>query len=273
MGDSAIHTTVAITHVPSPRMEQCRVTYVPRAPIDFGLALKQHQQYCRMLAECGADVRTLDVNRQRPDCVFIEDTAVVLDEVAVLASMGAESRRDEPGQIEPELRRYRPIDRIQPPATLEGGDVLRLGRTLLVGLAARTNQAGIAALAAIAGPHGYRVTPVPVRNCLHLKSACGALTEQTLLVNPAWLDVSALRGFQLIRVPEEEPRAANLLRLHGYVCMAANHVRTADMLSRTGADIRTIDLSEFAKAEGGVTCLSLLFDPAERGFRPQPIRE
>ena len=168
-------------------------------------------------------LRRLDVNGQLPDCAFIEDTAVVLDEVAVLASMGTQSRRTEPAAIELELRRYRSIDRIHPPATLEGGDVLRVGRTLLVGLSSRTNQAGVTALAAIVDRYGYRVTAVPVRRCLHLKTACCALDENTLLVNPAWLDVSALRGFQLTHVPEQEPWAANVICIKGRVCLAASH--------------------------------------------------
>jgi dimethylargininase len=249
---------LAITHVPSPNLEQAQRTYVAPAPIDCALALRQHAAYCEMLRQCGARVVTLDVNRDLPDGVFIEDTAIVLDEIAVLASMGAPSRRAEPAAIEPELRRYRPVERVTYPATLEGGDVLRVGHTLLVGRSSRTNAAGADALHAVAGRFGYAVTPVPVRGCLHLKSACAALPDGRLLVNPDWLDVAAVREFALIRVPADEPDAPNAALVGGHVCLSAAHPRTADLVDRLGFPVRLIDLSEFAKAEGCVTCLSLL---------------
>jgi dimethylargininase len=249
---------MALTHVPSPAMAQCQLTHIERQPIDFGLALRQHEDYCRTLRECGAVVRTLDLYRDLPDCVFIEDTAVVLDEVAVLTSMGSPVRRPEVAGIEPELRKYREVRRIEVPATLEGGDVLRVGRTLLVGLSSRTSAAGAAALEAIAGPFGYVVVPVPVRGCLHFKSACTALDDERLLINPDWLDLRPLRGFELTRVAPEEPWAANVARVGTTVCAAAAHVRSVELIRRLGYDVRTVDQSEFAKAEGAVTCMSLL---------------
>jgi len=249
---------LALTHAPSPNLEQCQRTYVARAPIDYGRAVQQHEAYCRMLRRAGAGVRTLDVNHDLPDSVFIEDTAVVLDEVAVLASMGAPSRRAEPAGIEPELRKYREIERIEPPATLEGGDVLRVGRTLLVGLSSRTNAAGVAALQAVGRRFGYDVRPVPVRQCLHLKSACAALPDHRLLVNPDWLDARALRGFDLVSLPDAEPDAANLLLLGTRVCLPAAHPQTAELVRELGFEAETVDVSEFAKAEGCVTCLSIL---------------
>jgi dimethylargininase len=252
---------LALTHVPPPNMAEGLRTYVGRAAIDHALAGRQHEDYCRLLRDCGAEVIALDVNPGLPDCAFIEDTAVVLDEVAVLGSMGEAARRAEPAGVEPELRKYREVRRVEAPATLEGGDVLRVGRTLLVGLSRRTNAAGVGALAAVAVRHGYTVTAVPVRGCLHLKTACTALDERRLLVSPAWLEAGALRDFKLVRVPKEEPWAANVLRVGGSVCVPAGHPRTADMLRGLGLDVRPIDLSEFAKAEGGVTCLSLLFAP------------
>jgi dimethylargininase len=239
-------------------MDCCQLTYAARVPIDHAQALRQHAAYCQALREDGAEVRMLDVNRDLPDCVFIEDTAVVLDEVAILTSMGTASRRAEVTGIEPELRKYRAVERIEAPATLEGGDVLCVGRTLLVGLSSRTNRAGVQALEAIVRRHGYTVVPVPVQGCLHFKTACTALDDQCLLVNPAWFDARPLRGFELIAVPEEEPWAANVARVGGRVWMAARHVRTADRVRGLGYPVRTLDLSEFAKAEGGVTCLSLL---------------
>jgi dimethylargininase len=251
---------LALTHIPSPDMGECQLTFVARAPIDHAQALRQHTDYCRVLRECGAEVRVLDVNRDRPDGAFIEDAAVVLDEVAVLASMGTAARRLELSGIEAELRNYRTVQRIEAPATLEGGDVLRIGRTLLVGLSSRTNAAGANALETLVRPHGYVVVRVQVSGCLHLKTAVTALDDERLLINPAWLDLRSLSGYELIAVSEDEPWAANTLRVGHSVCVAAGHPRTTERIAALGFEVRTIDLSEFAKAEGGVTCLSLLFN-------------
>jgi dimethylargininase len=249
---------LALAHLPSPFMEQCQLTHVARAPIDHALAARQHAEYCRVLRDCGARVVTLDGYRHLPDCAFVEDTAVVLDEVAILTPMGTAARRPEPAGIEPELRKYRPVERIELPATIEGGDVLRVGRTLFVGLSSRTNRAGIDALGAISRRHGYAVVAVPVTGSLHLKTACTALDDKRLLVNPAWLDVRPLRGFELLHVPEDEPWAANTARVGRSICLAAGQQRTMEWIVSLGFDVRAIDLSEFAKAEGGVTCLSIL---------------
>jgi dimethylargininase len=249
---------IAITHVPSPNMDRCQLTHVERAAIDYGRACEQHAAYCETLRVCGATVVTLEVNRDCPDCCFIEDTAVVLDEVAILTPMGTESRRGEPAGIEPELRKYRDVVRVRLPATLEGGDVLHAGRTLFVGTTARTNRAGIDALATVATRYGYRVVPVTVRDCLHLQTAVTALDDRTLLVNPSWLDLRDFAGFDIMRVPREEPWAANVARVGASIIAAAAYPRTADIIRDRGYDVRLVDLSEFAKAEGGVTCLSLL---------------
>jgi dimethylargininase len=249
---------LAITHVPPVNMDDGLRTHVARVPIDHGRALCQHAAYCELLRRCGAEVRVLDVNRHLPDGVFIEDTAVVLDELAVLASMGASARQAEVAGIAAELRPYRDLHRVEMPARFEGGDVLCVGRTLLVGVSARTNEAGVRELGSIAGRHGYRVVPVPVRGCLHLKSACTALPDQRLLVNEAWLDLAPLDEFERVAVPAEEPWAANTLSVGGWVCLDAAHGRTAELLEARGYRVRTVDLSEFAKAEGALTCMSLL---------------
>jgi dimethylargininase len=251
---------IAITHVPSPNMDRCQLTHVERVAIDYGRACEQHAAYCETLRSCGATVVTLDVNRDLPDCCFVEDTAIVLDEVAILTPMGTESRRREPAGIEPELRKYRDVVRVELPGTLEGGDVLHAGRTLLAGTTARTNRAGIDALATIAGRYGYRVLPVSVGGCLHLQTAVTALDDATLLVNATWLDLQELRGFELVHVPPEEPWAANVARVGATIIAAAAYPRTADLIRGRGYDVRIVDVSEFAKAEGGVTCLSLLID-------------
>ncbi|HLJ94157.1 MAG TPA: arginine deiminase family protein [Gemmataceae bacterium] len=250
---------LALTHLPSPSLDHGQRTHVARVSITHDLAVRQHGDYCQMLRDCGAQVRTLDVNRFLPDSTFIEDTAIVLDEVAVLTSMGTQARRGELAGIETELRKYRELVRVEDPARLEGGDVLRVGRSLLVGLSSRTDSEGVRAFEKIAHRYGYRVLAVPVRQCLHLKTACTALPDRSLLVNPCWVDGQSLAEFEIISVPESEPWAANTLTVAGTVCLAAEHVQTAELLRRRGFPVRTAGLSEFLKAEGGVTCLSLLF--------------
>jgi dimethylargininase len=251
---------LALTHLPSPNMQQCQRTYIAHDSIDYNHALLQHENYCQTLRNLGAKVQTLGVNLPLPDCVFIEDTVIVLDELAILCSMGTESRRLEPPGIEAELRKYRHVEEITLPATIEGGDVLRVGRQLLVGISSRTNRVGISALRSIVQPHGYTVTPIPVHGCLHLKTACTALDESRLLINPNWIDATPLCNFELQPIPPTEPFAANILPLAGRICIAAGHVKTADLLDKLGFDIQPIDLSEFAKAEGGLTCLSILLN-------------
>ena len=248
---------IALTHIPSPNMHACERTFVPQTAIDHALATRQHAAYCKLLADCGAKVVTLDVNAGFPDCTFIEDTATVLDELAILPPMGAVSRRAEQAAIEPFLEAHRPIARIHLPATIDGGDVLRVGRRLLIGESRRTNSAGIAALTLILKRYGYRVTRVPVRGCLHLKTACTALPDGHLLVNPGWLESSALADFQIVHVPTGEPWSANVALLGPNVLMPAAHPQAAELVCKLGFTVRTVDLSEFAKAEGGVTCLSL----------------
>jgi dimethylargininase len=249
---------LAITHVPSRRMERCRLTYIARSPIDYPRALRQHEVYCQTLRKCGAVVRTLNGNVEMPDCAFVEDTAVVLRELAVLASMGVASRRAETPLIETELARYREVRRIEPPGTLEGGDVLQLGSTLLVGRSPRTNEEGIRALDRVVRGLGYRVIPVPIHGCLHLKSACTALDDQTLLLNPRWLEPRDLAGYRLVEVDETEPWAADVARLGGRLCVSAAYPRTTQKIEGLGFQVETVDLSEFAKAEAGPTCLSIL---------------
>jgi dimethylargininase len=249
---------IALTRTPSPNMQACERTFVPHVPIDYQAALAQHAAYCQALRQLGCEVRTLDANAALPDCAFIEDTAVVLDELVVLGSMGTTSREAEPEQIEPVLREFREVQRLPPAAMLEGGDVLRVGRTLLVGQSRRTNPAGVEALGAIASRHGYEVLPVPVQHALHLKTACTALPDGRLLVNPAWVAEGALSGFRRLRVAESEPWAANVALIGRAVLMSATAPRTAESIRRLSFLVETVDLSEFAKAEGGVTCLALL---------------
>lgn len=250
---------VALTREPARALDACELTYREREPIDAEVAARQHRAYCEALVACGASVVTLPPVEELPDSVFVEDTAIVLEEVAVLTRPGAVSRRGEVFLIEPEVARLRPVLRIEPPATLEGGDVLRLGRTLYVGLSPRTNAEGIAGLRRLIAPHGYEVVTVEPRGCLHLKTGCSGLDDSTVLVNPEWVDVSVFRGLEVLAVDAAEPWAANVLSVAGSVCVSASFPRTAAALSARGYDVRAVEVSEFAKAEGGMTCMSLLF--------------
>jgi dimethylargininase len=249
---------LALTHLPSKKLQSCQRTFLPPVDIDCERALMQHATYCDALRACRTKVVTLDVNPDAPDGTFIEDTAIVLDEVAVLCSMGTASRRAEPRAMEPLLREHREVIRIDPPATIEGGDVLRVGRTLFVGTSCRTNAAGVALFAAIGAQFGYRVVPVPVRNCLHLKTACTALPDGRLLINRDWVSPASLSGCEWIEVPKDEPWAANVCLVNSQLLMAVEHHRTTELVDGLGFRVRSVDVSEFAKAEGGVTCLNLL---------------
>jgi dimethylargininase len=234
------------------------LTYREREPIDVGLAREQHSVYVDCLRELGAEVAMLPELPQLPDAVFVEDTAVVFDEVAVMARPGAEARRQEVESVADALSRYRPLECIRPPATLDGGDVVTADRTVLVGRTTRTNDAGIEQLREVLSPFGYEVRAVPVTGCLHLKSACTYVGGGTLLVNCARLDVSALDGYQLLHVPESEPDAADTLTLNETVVMAGGFPETEALLHKAGRSIRTVDVGEFQKAEAAVSCLSLV---------------
>ena len=250
---------IALMRGVPPTLAECELTFRPREPIDLDRAVAQHAAYADLLGSLGLEVVELPADPALPDCCFVEDVAVVLDEVALLAMPGAPSRRGEVRAVEEALARFRPLERTPLPATLEGGDVLRVGRRLFVGRSARTNEAGIARLAAVAEPFGYRVVPVTVTGCLHLKSAVTALDDERLLANPAWLDPSPFSGLGVVAVDPDEPGAANVLRVGGTVVAHAGFPRTIDRLAGLGYAVRPLDVSEFVKAEAALTCKSLLF--------------
>lgn len=240
-------------------MEACELTYREREPIDAERIARQHRGYCDALRACGARVLTLPPADEMPDSVFVEDTAIVLDEVAILTRPGAESRRGEVALIEAEVALLRTVVKVEAPATLEGGDVMRVGRTLYVGLSPRTNAGGADALRRFAASHGYGVVTVELRGCLHLKTGCSALDGATVLVNPDWVDARAFGDCEVVAVDASEPWAANVLRVGDSVCASAAFPRTAALLASRGYDVRAVEVSEFAKAEGGMTCMSLIF--------------
>jgi dimethylargininase len=253
----------AVTRAPPPTIVDCELTYLERVPIDFAGALAQHRAYCERLELLGTRVLVLPADERYPDSSFVEDTAVVLDEIIVITCPGAASRRGETELIAPVLAPLRPLERISLPGTLDGGDVVRLGRVLHVGLSGRTNTEGVQALERVCAPHGYRVVPVPFDGCLHLKSGCTALDDETVLLNPAWVDPARFADYQVLTVEEGEPWAADVLPVAGMILMNSSSPRTIERVESQGYRVGAVDISEFMKAEAGVTCLSLLVETPE----------
>jgi dimethylargininase len=255
---------LALTREVSPAIGECELTHLARQPIDFETAARQHESYERCLTELGCRVCRLPGGRERPDGVFIEDSAVVLDEVAVIARPGAVSRRSETAAVAEALRPHRPLATIDAPGTLDGGDVLRVGRSVYVGLSARSNADGIRQLARHLAPFGYGVCVVEVSGALHLKSAVTEVAERTLLINSDWVPSEAFPGLDLIAVDPAEPFGGNALRIGGTVVYPSTFPRTRSALESRGITVRTVDASELAKAEGGVTCCSLILREGSR---------
>lgn len=251
---------IALTREVPPSVVRCELTHLAREPIDVARAREEHAAYERALAALGFEVQRIPATPEFPDSVFVEDAAVVLDEIAVLTRPGAPSRRPELPTVCEALSALRPVRAVEAPATLDGGDVLVLDREIVVGLSARTDAAGAEQLAALVAPFGYRVRAVPVTACLHLKSAVTRAGERTLVLNPAWVDAASFAGWELVTVDPGEPAAANVLYAEwsDVALAAAGFPRTVERLMRRGLTVRTVPAFELAKAEGGVTCCSLV---------------
>lgn len=250
---------IAITREVSASLADCELSFVPRTRIDLALARVQHAAYREALAGLGCEVIALPEQAAMPDAVFVEDVAIVTDEVAVMTRPGAPSRRGEGASVAAVLARYRSMQAIEAPGTLDGGDVLRIGRRVFVGESARTNADGIAQLRTILAAHGYTVQGVPTRGCLHLKSAVTALDDATVLLQPAWVDRQPFAGFRIVEVDPVEEHAANVLRIGGAVVSPACFPRTHARIRAAGVGVVAVDVSELQKAEGAVTCCSLVF--------------
>jgi dimethylargininase len=251
---------LAITRPVSEALTRCELTHLSRSPIDVQLARAQHRAYEDALTAVGCTLLRAEPAPELPDAVFVEDAAVVFDEVAVITRPGAVSRRAETAAVADALRPYRSLEFITQPATLDGGDVLTMGRDVFVGVSSRTNAAAVEQLRALLGPRSYTVHPVAVTGCLHLKSAVTALADDRLLVNGAWVDRRQFAGFGWIDVDPLEPAAANIARAGGALIYPDAFPRTRKRIERAGFNVRTVDVSELAKAEGAVTCCSLIFE-------------
>jgi dimethylargininase len=240
-------------------MAEGLVTYAERVPADAALAARQHAGYVAALARAGWEIRTVAPADDLPDSAFVEDTVVVIGDLAVLARPGAAERRAEVAGTEDALRALGlEVARIEAPGTLDGGDVLQVGSTVYAGRGGRTNVEGIRQLGERAATRGRSVVPVALHRVLHLKSAVTALPDGTVVgADPSLLDTAAFPAMWV--VPEEA--GAHVVPLGGAtVLMAASAPRTAELLEREGFDVVAVDIGEFEKLEGCVTCLSVLVE-------------
>lgn len=250
----------AITRAVSPAIVNCELSFIPRQPIDLHVARAQHRAYEQLLEKLGVRVVSLPAEPALPDSMFVEDPAIVLDELAVMFPLGTQSRRPEAASLAQALSKFRKLEQISLPGTLEGGDILRIGRKLFVGLSKRSNTEGIHQLTAILAQQHYEVIAVPVTGCLHLKSAVTGLGRNTLLANRAWFDGTSFSGYEWIDVDPAEPHAANALAIGDTVIFPASFPLTRRRIEARGFHVTPLDISELQKAESGLTCSSLIFE-------------
>lgn len=246
---------IAITRAVPSSLAQCELTYQSRVPIDVGRARRQHAEYQHILTRHGYEVIELAEAPELPDSVFVEDTALVLAECAVITRPGAASRRPEVPAVRTALAPFRELHEVREPGTLDGGDVLVLGRRIFVGLSTRTNREGVEQLREIAGGFGYEVVAVPIDGALHLKSAVTAVADDLIVIDAKALDPACFG----VRFVDVDVQAANLLRLHDVVLCPPTAAPYLGRLAAHGIDAQIVDNSELAKAEGGLTCCSLIF--------------
>lgn len=250
--------TLAITRDISPRFNECEITHIERTPINLDVARAQHHRYVQALRELGCDLVEVPPEADLPDSVFVEDTAFILPELAVITRPGAGSRKPEIDSIIQVLTPRTNYVQLQAPATLDGGDVLVLGRKIYIGLSTRSNQEAVDQLNALLAEYGYQVIGVHLHDCLHLKSAVTRLDDHTLLINPKWVDTHHFEEFTWIEVDPAESFAANCLPVAGSILFPTSFPKTAARIEEAGFRLVTVDISEMAKAEGAVTCCSLI---------------
>jgi len=248
----------AITREISRSIEDCELTHLERVPINIDRARHQHSRYITALNEAGWEVTTLPEETYLPDSVFVEDTAVILAGLAVITRPGSESRRPETKSITKALSSILPVACISDSATLDGGDVLVVGKKIFVGQSGRSNLAGSSELENLAKPLGYKVETIPVDSCLHLKSAVTAIDDKTLLLNPKWVNPELFTEYNLVEVHAEEPAAANCVNLGKVIICDDAFPKTGQRVRVAGFHVNSIPLDELAKAEGAATCCSLL---------------
>ncbi len=251
---------VALVRAVPPSISDCELTHLSRTHIDFERASDQHRQYEEALESLGCTIVRAPTLPDLPDSVFVEDTAIVLPEIAIITRPGADSRLPEVETVASTLCELRPLSHITEPGKLDGGDVLRIGTRIFVGIGGRSNEEGVRQLQEILAPLGYSVEPIRVSGCLHLKTAVTEVAERTLLLNPGWVDATSFSEFDFIEVHPAEPFAANALKIDDAIVYSADHSRTRDRLAVLGVRIHTTPIDELAKAEAGVTCCSIVME-------------
>jgi dimethylargininase len=256
MGES--NARYALVRAPSASFVNCIQENRPPETIDLERAQIEHHRYCELLEELGLELIQIPPDERFPDGCFVEDTAVVVGQEALILNMGAPSRLGEAAGVKAVLGKLRRVHDMMPPATMDGGDVLVMGTKLYVGLSRRTNEAGCRTLERMAGPAGYEVVPVPIRNILHLKSACTSPGGDHVVVAPGFFDASILSRYRRIAVPPEEAYAANCLAVNGRVLVSDGYPRTRSLLEGAGFETIATAMSEFRKGGGSLTCLSVI---------------
>lgn len=251
---------IAITRQVSRAIVDCELTHLARVPIDVERARRQHAQYEAALKALGLAVLSLPELPELADSVFVEDTALVLDECAVVTRPGAESRRPETETIARVLAPHRKLVHIEAPARIDGGDILRVGKKIYVGLSTRSDTNAVEQMQDYLDPYGYQLHAVPVTGCLHLKSAVTQVAEDVLLINPAWADKNDFDGVKFIEIEPSEEYAANALLIGEAVIYPASFPKTRQRLEAAGIRLITVEADELAKAEGALTCCSLIFE-------------
>jgi len=226
--------------------------------IDVALARRQHDAYCRALEEAGLSLILIPPDARFPDCCFVEDTSIIAGDIAIITVMGAPSRVGEEAAVREVLGGHMAVRDISAPATIDGGDVLVLEDRIFIGLGARTNRAAVEQVGKLAGP-GFRVTPVALEGVLHLKSACTYVGRRHLLIRRGHFDAGIFSGYKLIDVPEEEAYAANCLSLGRSVLVSAGYPGTTRAVEDAGFEVVEMEMSEFRKVQGSLTCLSKIF--------------
>ena len=246
---------IALVREPSPSFVDALSEHPLKGTIHFARAFEQHRQYVQALNQLGMDVLFLASLKDCPDGVFVEDTAVVTDEVAFLCSFKEESRQSETPSVLQELEKFRKIEVLEPPLLVDGGDVLQTEDTVFMGLSRRTNQE---AVDFFQSRLDRKVVPVPVSHGLHLKTAATYLGKNIIVANPSKVDTSIFSSFEIIETTPSEQHAANGLAVGNQVILPAGFPRLARVLRGRGWEIFQVCMSEFEKADGGVTCLSLI---------------
>lgn len=251
--------THALTRLLPDSFPAATVEAPPLMPIDLARAKGQHRSYVEALSALGLTVILLPADESHPDCCFVEDCVLCADGVALVANLGAASRRGEERAVAEALRPYLRLEAMQAPATLDGGDCLRIGKRIFIGQSKRTNAQGLARVREVFGSLGFEVVSVPVAGSLHLKCFCSKVDEDTVLLADRTVSPEIFHGLRVVLVPHEEAYAANCVAVGGTALISQGFPETERALHAAGLRTVALDNSEIRKADGSLTCSSVLF--------------